>query len=552
MLVTLSDWTRNWRRGSRDLKVVLMIALLAASVAAAVVIILWTSTRQYVPLYGKQELYDKANILELLEKMNFSYRLDSGSGDVLVRDDQLAQARMGLAAQGIRAALPAGLEGLDKLSALGTSQFMESARYLHAVEGELARTIIALDGVRSARVHIARPERTLFVGRTEQKPTASVMVDLAGGRTLDSDQVEAIVNLVAGSIPGMALESVAVIDQSGQLLSAGLFDKQGLGRLSLQQLDYVRRLEQLIAQRASDMLYPVLGADNFRVQVAAELDFSSVEETRKTLDDTPVLVRESSILESDIDALAMGIPGALSNRPPVAENPEADGEEAGEQAAESTRRREQMDSHFEIGSAVTHTRQQQARLRNMSVSVLLNSNLAPEGGWPPAELDSLADMLQRAVGFNAMRGDEFSLASFSFTTQATAAADAQPLQWWHDPIWQNYLRYIIGALLVLTLIQVGIRPLVQHLVRTPNREVLPQKGARMIGAEDYGSNDMEVRLAGTGAVALPGVDETAQLADLPPPGSELELQLKHLRLLADKETARVTEVIKQWTHNHAE
>lgn len=360
------------------MKVVLMIALLAASVAAAVVIILWTSTRHYVPLYGKQELYDKANILELLEKMNFSYRLDSGSGNVLVRDDQLAQARMGLAAQGIRAALPAGLEGLDKLSALGTSQFMESARYLHAVEGELARTIIALDGVRSARVHVARPERTLFVGRTEQKPTASVMVDLVGGRTLDSEQVEAIVNLVAGSIPGMALESVGVIDQSGQLLSAGLFDKQGLGRLSLQQLDYVRRLEQLIAQRASDMLYPLFGADNFRVQVAAELDFSSVEETRKTLDDTPVLVRESSILESDIDALAMGIPGALSNRPPVAENPETDGDEAGEQAAESTRRREQMDSHFEIGSAVTHTRQQQARLRNMSVSILLNSNLAPE------------------------------------------------------------------------------------------------------------------------------------------------------------------------------
>lgn len=208
LLATISDWTRNWRRGSRDLKVVLMIALLAASVAAAVVIILWTSTRHYVPLYGKQELYDKANILELLEKMNFSYRLDSGSGNVLVRDDQLAQARMGLAAQGIRAALPAGLEGLDKLSALGTSQFMESARYLHAVEGELARTIIALDGVRSARVHVARPERTLFVGRTEQKPTASVMVDLVGGRTLDSEQVEAIVNLVAGSIPGMALESV--------------------------------------------------------------------------------------------------------------------------------------------------------------------------------------------------------------------------------------------------------------------------------------------------------------------------------------------------------
>lgn len=148
-------WFRNWRRLSRDNRSLLVIALLAALVAAIIVVILWTASQNYVPLYGKQEMYDTANILELLEKEQVPFRLDSSTGQVLVPEGQLAQVRMALAARGVRAALPAGLESLNSMSGLGTSEFMETARYRHALEGELARSIIALDAVRSARVHLS-------------------------------------------------------------------------------------------------------------------------------------------------------------------------------------------------------------------------------------------------------------------------------------------------------------------------------------------------------------------------------------------------------------
>ncbi|MFE8729885.1 lateral flagellar M-ring protein FliFL, partial [Aeromonas hydrophila] len=146
----------------------------------------------------------------------------------------------------VRAAMPAGLEGLDNVTGLGTSEFMEGARYRHALEGELARTIISLDAVRSARVHLAIPKRTLFVGRDEEKPSASVMLDLQPGQAMEPGQVEAIANLVAGSISGMKPGAVTIVDQAGQLLSVELGDKAGFGKQSVQQMEYVRKLEQYI------------------------------------------------------------------------------------------------------------------------------------------------------------------------------------------------------------------------------------------------------------------------------------------------------------------
>src|SRR5574344_456991 len=246
-------WLRDWRRLSRDNKSLLVIALLAALVATVIVVILWTASQNYVPLYGRQEMYDTANILEQLEKEQVPFRLDSGTGQVLVPEGKLAQVRMALAARGVRAAMPAGLESLNTVSGLGTSEFMETSRYRHALEGELARSIIALDAVRSARVHLAIPKRTLFVGRDEEKPTASVVLDLQPGRGLEPSQVEAIANLVAGSVPGMKPEAVSIVDQAGELLSADMGDKGGFGKLSVQQMEYVRKLEQYVKQRAGDM-----------------------------------------------------------------------------------------------------------------------------------------------------------------------------------------------------------------------------------------------------------------------------------------------------------
>jgi len=548
----------RWRAGSLQNKSMLAIALLAAIVAATVVVMLWSAGQSYLPLYGRQEMVDSATVLEQLEKEGIPFRLDKSSGQVLVPENQLAKARMLLAARGVRAALPTGMEGLNDVGGLGTSEFMETVRYRHALEGELARTILALDGVRNARVHLAIPKRTLFVGREEEKPSASVMIDLLSGRRMDPEQVEAIVNLVAGSVPGMHPQTVTVVDQAGRLLSADIGDGAN-GRLSAQQVDYTRKLEDHIKQRAVDMLQPMLGTENFQVQVAADIDFNTVEETREVLDPQGVVQSETGKEDTTLDRLAAGVPGALSNRPPATAtqvDPAAPGTDdaaaaaANAKATDSRSARSEFSRQYENSRSVTHTKYQQGRVKHLSVSVLLNNAAAPAPAkagttrqWSEAELAQVQDIVQKAVGFNGARGDQFNISAFNFTARA-ANDGAESTPWWQQAQqYEGYLRYLVGAILGLTLILVGVRPLVKHLIRPqpPLEGTLEAKAAEpMLGGSAHYRNELP---AGAG---LPDPGAQLQLDALPEPGSDFSVQLKHLQMLADKETARVAEVIKQW------
>ncbi len=561
LIARVQEGMRNWRTLSRDNKSILTIALLAAIVAGTIVVILWTSSKNYVPLYGKQELYDTANIMEMLEKEQVPFRLEKSSGQILVPESQLAHVRMALAARGVRAAMPAGLEGLDTVTGLGTSEFMEGARYRHALEGELARTIISLDAVRSARVHLAIPKRTLFVGRDEEKPSASVMLDLQPGQSMEPGQVEAIANLVAGSISGMKPGAVTIVDQAGQLLSAELGDKAGFGKQSVQQMEYVRKLEQYIRQRASDMLYPMLGTGNFRVQIAADVNFNAVEETQQQLDPNGVVTKESNKSDKTIDALALGIPGALSNRPPETApqtDQAAEGNAAAPEPAKNDTRteRQEVSKQYENSRTIVHTRYQQGRLERMNVSILLNQQSGPKGGWSAEQLEQIRQMVERSVGFDGVRGDQISLQVFDFT----GAVPVTPPEssWLETPYWQDSLRYLVGGLLGLTLVFFGIRPLVKHLVRTqqyPDAESEQEQDEEQeptIGLSMRREGDDETDGTAIGKslqqaeYKLEPQFSSLDLEALPEPGSELEVQLKHLQLLVDKDTARVAEVVRQW------
>lgn len=556
LISRVQEGMRNWRTLSRDNKSILTIALLAAVVAATIVVILWTSSKNYVPLYGKQELYDTANIMEMLEKEQVPFRLEKSTGQILVPESQLAHVRMALAARGVRAAMPAGLEGLDNVTGLGTSEFMEGARYRHALEGELARTIISLDAVRSARVHLAIPKRTLFVGRDEEKPSASVMLDLQPGQSMEPGQVEAIANLVAGSISGMKPGTVTVVDQAGQLLSAELGDKAGFGKQSVQQMEYVRKLEQYIRQRANDMLYPMLGTGNFRVQIAADVNFNAVEETQQQLDPNGVVTKESNKSDKTVDALALGIPGALSNRPPETA-PQADqavaqgNTPAPEPAKNDTRtERQEVSKQYENSRTIVHTRYQQGRLERMNVSILLNQQSGPKEGWSAEQLEQIRQMVERSVGFDNARGDQISLQVFDFA----GAVPVTPPEssWLETPFWQDSLRYLVGGLLGLTLVFFGIRPLVKHLVRTQQYPEAEPEQEQDDELEPQVGLSMRREGAQTGKGLLHSDHRlepqfsSLDLEALPEPGSELEVQLKHLQLLVDKDTARVAEVVRAW------
>lgn len=549
----------NWLpQGDKSLA---SIALLATLVAATIVVILWTSAKNYVPLYGSQEHYDKAGIVEVLDKEQFPFRIDTDSGNIMVPQDRLADARITLAARGIKAALPEGMTAMNGKVTMGTSQFMESMQYQHALEGELARTIITMDGVRNARVHLAIPKRNLFVGRQEEKSAASVMVDLAPGYSLKPEQVEAIISLVAGSIPGLDSRQVSVVDQRGKLVSGDLFDTTPVGKETDKKLAFIEKVERNIEERASIMLLPIVGDGNYRIQVSADVDFNVVEETRESLDKDTILTSEMQKTDSMQDQLAMGIPGSLANQPPVP-NPQDPNAQPAEENQRNSQRNE-MNKKYDTGKAVTHTRYEIGRIRSQSVSVLINDAAANSAAnpaeaktktWTPEQLAQLGEMVKTATGFNAERGDKFNISSFGFV-KYDPAAELEGMAWWQLPEVKEYSRYVVGALLGLALIIFGVRPLVNHLTSRKNKELTPintfGSGTTAAAGGALGqSNDAAV--LESPAAAMSGHHSSHSVAgqthsiELPQVGSEFAEQVSHLHLLANRESDRVTAVIKYW------
>lgn len=551
------------------------IALLATLVAATIVLILWTSAQSYVPLYGNQEHYDKASILEILDKEQFPFHIDNDTGNILVPQNRLADARITLSARGIKAALPEGLSSLNGKVNMGTSQFMESMQYQHALEGELARTIITMEGIRNSRVHLAIPKQTLFIGRQDKKSAASVMVDLIPGYELKAPQVESIVSLITGSIPGLDPHHVSVVDQRGNLLSGELYDETPMGKQSDKKLAFKEKLERSIEQRAAVMLSPVLGENNFRIQVFSEVDFNVVEETTEAVDPDSVMRTETVKSDTMQDQFAMGIPGSLANQPPTTnEKKEADDKKRLSERSESTRQ-------YENGRSVKHTRYEVGRLTSMSLSVLVNSAAAAPQGWSHERLQQLGEMVKAATGFQAERGDQFNITSFNFVTAQQLGAE-QGLEWWQLPETMEYSRYIAGALTALLLILFGVRPLVNHLIRDkktteeilqePIAEAQPNVVESKMNRDDGSAQSMadalidDVMASASGqpmpetqivpentVITTPHQSNQEMVAgiSLPQVGSQLQEQIAHMQLLTVKEPDRVAAVIKQWTQQGA-
>ncbi|MDR6984301.1 flagellar M-ring protein FliF [Rheinheimera pacifica] len=534
----------NWLPGGD--RSIASIALLATLVAATIVLILWTSAKNYVPLYGNQEHYDKAGILEVLDKEKVAFRIDTDTGNIMVPQDRLADARITLAARGIKAAMPEGLSTIGEKVTMGTSQFMESMQYQHALEGELARTIITMDGVRNSRVHLAVPKRNLFVGRQEEKSAASVMVDLAPGYELKPSQVEAIVSLISGSVPGLDPRKVSVVDQRGKLLTGELYDDAPIGKETDKKLAFIQKLERNIEQRAAIMLLPILGDGNYRIQISSDVDFSVVEETREVVDPASVMRSESIKTDTMLDQLAMGIPGSLANQPPLPANQQA------EDNNQRTSERNESSRQFDNGRAVTHTRFEVGRLKSMSVSVLVNEAAAGDAGWTQTQLQQLGEMVKTATGFQAERGDQFNITSFGFVAAELSSEPQAGLPWWQLPEVKEYARYVFGSLIALALILFGVRPLVNHLItgkkqREPETDhayaALSDEPLPALNAQSNAKNAADSSAdAAQGDIPQPGFNAL----NLPKIGSEFAEQISHMQLLASKESDRVTAVIKYW------
>lgn len=299
------------------------LALLAAAALAATAIIvsvLWNGNHGYVSLYGSQENLPVSQIVTVLDGEKLEYRIDPQSGQILVPEDALSKTRMTLAAKGVQAMLPSGYELMDKDEVLGASQFVQNIRYKRSLEGELAQSIITLDAVESARVHLALNEESSFVVSDEPQNSASVVVRLHYGSKLDMDQVNAIVHLVSGSVPNLNASQVSVVDQAGNLLSDGIGAGEAVSAATRKRDQILKDIQDKTRASLANVLDSLVGTGNYRVSVMPDLDLSNIDETQEHYGDTPKVNHEETVLDSDTNQIAMGIPGSLSNRPPLAAN----------------------------------------------------------------------------------------------------------------------------------------------------------------------------------------------------------------------------------------
>ncbi len=522
------------------------LAGIAALVAIGTVFYLWRDQSAYRPLYGAGEAYSAADVMQVLDTEAIAYNLHPQTGQVLVREDQIARARMLLSAKGVQAEKPDGYELFDKEEPLGTSQFVQDVRLKRSMEGELARSVMTMKGVEMARVHLALQENSSFVVSKRDPAKASVILQVAPGYKLKPEQVSAIVNLVASSVPQLAAKDVSVVDQHGVLLSRGLNETAG----PVQSWDLVNDYQTKAVTNVEEVLAPVLGAGNYRISVAADVDFSQREETLQSYGNNPRLRSEITRDESVLDQLALGVPGSLSNRPvPPAEqeNQPADGAAEGEVAAESatenkaaTSLRKESNRQMEYDQSVTHVKHAPFALRRQSVAVVINAATAPEGGWTPEARTELESMVKSAVGFDEKRGDLLTLSVFPFTA-TEAPVDALP--WWESNQVYDLAKMGILGLVSLLLIFMVVRPALRDLIRSNTQVLMPAPEPALNLAMER--TEPRTFAGETGPRILGEFSPLAEIT-LPAPGSGLELQIEHLQMLAKNDPERVSEVLKQW------
>lgn len=526
----------------------LMITL-AASVAIGFAIVMWMQGDDYRPLFGRMDNLDAGSVVDVLEQNKIKFKVDQNSGAILVASEDVHMARLKLAEFGLPSNPNQGFELMDKEQPLGTSQFVENTRYQRSIEGELARTITSITSIRSARVHLAIPKKTVFV-RDAANPTASVFVEVFAGRSVDPSQVKAIMNLVASSVPGMKMADVTVVDQHGNLISTGEESADLL--MAAKQHQYSKEVESSVIKRINGILEPVVGGGKFRAEVSADIDFTAVEQAAETFNpDLPAVRSEQTLNETRrAGDVAAGIPGALTNQPPgTAQAPEQIDPATGQPVApaQPTNNREQATRNYELDRTVSYTKHQQGTLKRLTVAVVVDDKVVRNADgtethvpWTENELERLSILVRDAVGFSAVRGDSVNVLNSAFANRVEDPnAGMTDIPWWEQWIIPN-IKYIASVLVILLIIFGLLRPMFKSLSKQGGA-LAEQEEARQLAA-----------LEAAGAAGLDGMsDETVTLTGghalmLPGPEQGYEEQINAIKGLIADDPGRVAQVVKKW------
>ena len=516
----------------------------AAAVAVAIWLVLWSQGQNYSVLYGQLSERESGQVMDALTAAGIEYKL-SPSGAVSVPESKVQEARIRLATQGLPQSDSMGIEMIQKESTLGASAMMENARYQSVLETELARTIIKVQGVQNARVHLALPKPSVFV-RDARKATASVLLQLYPGRRLEPGQVAAIVHLVASSVPELAASDVTLVDQSGTLLNSP--DENAEQAASTRQFEYTRKLEESYQQRIIDLLEPIIGPGRVRATVTADMDFTVTEETRENYDPQKTAVRseQTSTEQRRGGDGTEGSPGALSNEPPgTAGAPSLAGAaapgNAAPGAAQSTAAASGPSSsaqratrNFEVDRTLSYVKQPVGVLKRLNVGVVLDNwqKVGADGkvttaAMSDADIKRFSQLVRESIGLKDDRGDQLNVLNQAFKNSAPPEPiDGPPL--WESPWVAQLAKQIVGAGLVLVVAFLVLRPLMKSLTKSVPRL---RAGAR---AGDAGDLDGDrVSISGQGGKGI-------KLAP------SFEQQIAAARTLVGQDPRRAAQVVKDW------
>ena len=516
------------------------LLIVAMALTLGVGLILWGIKPDFVPVSEQGSRADALQIIEVLNNQQVEYKLDPSTGLVLVPRDQAAQVQMTLAGSGFNTSNePMGLELLQQQSALGTSHFTESARYQHALETELSRTISSMRNVDSARVHLAMPKQSVFV-RDREQASASVMIKPMPGRSIEQEQVNAVINLVASSIPYLESGQVTVVDQWGRLLSTGDDSTSGATR---DQYQYARKMEKLYSERIETLLTPIVGRGRVRAIVTADLDFTVNEQTQEIFEPDSTQLRSEQVdTQVNRNGGAVGVPGALTNQPPG--NGEVDPEVPGAEANnEVTNESSSEVKNYEIDKTIRHVRQIPGNIRRLSAAVIIDDKLEMgEDGTPirtpltEAELAEYTRLAQEAVGFTEERGDSVVVFNRSFQP-VEDVLPIEPLPVWKQSWFGTVVRQSLVGLAVLLLVLMVLRPAAKRLMPAP---------ATLALASTDADSDSDDTTEGEKSEKNSKANNVDELLSLDPPPVVYGDILNMARAMAAEDPKRVAKVVKDW------
>lgn len=538
------------------LKQMLMLAGVAGSVAFGLAMVLWSQQPAYSVLYSSLPAERASAVMDTLTTLNIPYQLEKNTGALMVPEAELHNARLKLAGSGVvQTEDGTGLEMIRAEKGFGVSEFMETRKYQHALEVELARTIESIQQIHKARVHLALPKQSVFV-RDRKPASASVMVDIRPGSVLEQKNVTAIMNLVAASIPELSAEQVTVVDQQGNLLSR--VERDDALELSNRQFAYRQQVEKAYEERIERLLSAMVPSGLVRVQVSADMDFSSLQESRESYNPDKTVVRSEQITTTGSEKVlpaATGVPGALSNQPPTAtasaKTP------ANAQAAAPATGSQAITRNYEVERVLNYTNTPAGAVRKLSVAVVVDSTPLRDSkgkilraGPSPAEIDRMTNVVQGAIGYVLERGDRVTVVGSNFSVpEAINETDSAPA-FWQETWFAGLVKQALVGLAVLLVALGVLRPLLKQALAQPVPLAIAGHPALAMasGMDSYAPGQMQMNHSGINGLPAPAMSPA--VAPLALSNTELDQRMHAVRLAATEDPRLVAQVVKTWVTPH--